>query len=67
MSTLTVHVQHLLPGDWIIHSNERFNERVVEIEFTRYADVKVYTDYGNGGEPATSFWERDELVHIERG
>lgn len=67
MSTISVQAQHLRPGDWILHSNERFNERVVEIEFTRDGDVKVYTDYGNGGEPATSFWEKNDTMAVERG
>lgn len=67
MTQLTVEARHLLPGDWILHMNERFNERVVDVERTRDGDIKVYTDYGNGGEPATSFWYSTEPVPVERG
>ena len=65
MTTTVIRADQLEAGDWIIYNNTRMNERVVEVQDTRSGlEVKVYTDYGNGGEPAVSFWPIDSLLKV---
>jgi hypothetical protein len=54
----------LKEGDWLVYDNARMNQRVVEVSATRDGQIKVHADYGNGGEPATSFFEPDETVLV---
>lgn len=54
--------EKLKAGDWIVCNTH--NQHVVSVEFTRDGDIKVDHDYGNGGEPATSFYKRSERVII---
>ena len=49
-------------GDWIVR--HLHNEHVVGVEFTRDGGIKVSHDYGNGGEPATSIFNRGERVVV---
>ena len=51
-------------GDWIAYANPRMIERVVDVQQTRDGQIKVHHDYGNGGEPATSFYEADDRVCV---
>ena len=51
-------------GDWIVYANSRMNERVVGVQLTRDGQIKVHHDYGNGGEPATSFYDADEQLCV---
>ena len=54
-------VEKLKPGDWIVFKPE-IKCRVVDVDLTREGRVKIDFDYGNGGELATSFYERHERV-----
>jgi hypothetical protein len=54
---------NLREGDWMVFNNPRFNCRVVSVEFGGDL-VLVRTDFGNGGEPATHFYEQNEYVKI---
>lgn len=51
-------------GQWLLFSNPRLNSRVVEVQDTRDGQIKVSTDFGNGGEPATSFFDANEDVLV---
>jgi hypothetical protein len=51
-------------GQWLIHANRRMNQRIVDIDETRDGQVKLHTDYGNGGEPATEFFESDDKIQV---
>ena len=63
----TIQAKDLCEGDWILYNNSMMNCRVVEVHDTREGDeVKVYHDYGNGGEPATSFFISTEFLKISR-
>lgn len=61
----SVQAADLKVGHWIVYANPRYNERVVGVSSTRDGQIKVLHDYGNGGEPATSFYERDDLICIQ--
>lgn len=47
------------PGNWIVdRQNARFDRRVIEAgpgKIDQLA-IRIHHDYGNGGEPATSFY-----------
>ena len=60
----SVPANQLKPGDWIVYANSRYNERVIDTCTTRDGEIKVHVDYGNGGEPATSFYEPHEMVLV---
>lgn len=54
-------------GMWIVDpQNPRFNRRIVEIGPGKIdtMSIKVQTDYGNGGEPATSFYGPKDLLRV---
>ena len=51
-------------GQWISHRDRRFNQRVVDVSMTRDGQIKAHTDYGNGGEPATEFYEASEQLCV---
>jgi hypothetical protein len=63
----SIRADKLRPGDWIVFDNPRMNQRVVEVTSTREDEILVRHDYGNGGEPATSFYEVDEPLSVVRG
>ena len=63
----TIQAKDLREDDWILYRNSSQNVRVVEVHDTREGnEVKVYHDYGNGGEPATSFFLSNEFLKISR-
>lgn len=63
----TIQAKHLRPGDWILYKDLSTSEHVVAVQDTRnHGEIKVYHDYGNGGEPATSFWDGEQLLKIQR-
>ena len=65
---ITVKAENLREGDWIVYaSNPRQNTRVVEVQAGRDGEVKVYHDFGNGGEPAVSYFDNDDKLTIKRG
>jgi len=51
-------------GDWICCQRPSLGRRVVDVDVTREGRIKINFDYGNGGEPATSFYDRHERVVI---
>lgn len=59
----TISAKALKPGHWIVYHNERLNQRVVDVDTTADGFVKAHLDYGNGGEPATSFFEPEEKIY----
>lgn len=63
-NAITIKAKSLRPGQWILHKNSSQNQRVVEVTSTRDGEIKVSTDYGNGGEPATSFYGPGELLLV---
>lgn len=62
--TRSIEAGKLKPGMWLAYSNPRQNQRVVDTAYTRDGQIKVYADYGNGGEPATLFFEEHESVLV---
>ena len=64
LGSRSVAAKKLKVGDWILYSNPRYNERVVDVRTTSDGLMKVNHDYGNGGEPATSFYEPEDKVCI---
>lgn len=60
----TIPANRLKPGDWIAYRNERMNQRVVDVQTTRDGFIKAHLDYGNGGQPATSFFEPEESLNV---
>jgi len=64
MTHRTIAAASLKPGMWIAYNNPRMNERVMEVAHTRDGAVKVYHDFGGGGEPAISFYEPGDLVCV---
>ena len=62
--TTSIQARQARTGQWIEYTNSRFNERIVETSWTRDGLIKIRTDYGNGGEPATHFFEANELIAI---
>lgn len=62
--TRTVTAAQLRKGMWLAYTNSRYNQRVVDTSTTNEGRIKVYADYGNGGEPATLFYDKDERVLV---
>jgi len=60
----SIRAEHAQAGQWIVYNNERMNQRIVDVEFARDGDVKVSADYGNGGEPASMFFEKDDIIQV---
>jgi hypothetical protein len=52
---------------WLAYSNALYNERVVDVSATRDNQVKLRTDFGHGGEPATQFFELTDRVMVLNG
>jgi hypothetical protein len=58
---MTKKASNLRVGDWIKNGNlSPF--RVVSVDETRDGEIIVHHDFGNGGEPATSFYRKNEMV-----
>lgn len=64
--TITIEARNATAGQWICRGFPSYNERIVEVETTRDGLIRIESDYGNGGEPATSFYEADESLRILR-
>jgi hypothetical protein len=64
-ATATVPARNLQPGWWMVFDNPRFNSRITEVSSTRDGDMRIHHDFGNAeSEPATSFFEPDEMVLV---
>lgn len=63
---MKIEAKDLMPGDWIGHRGPKHNERVVRVVRTQDGMLKVYTDYGNGGEPAMALYGPTEELKILR-
>jgi hypothetical protein len=59
-----VSASHARPGQWLVYNNPRMNQRIVEVGDTREGQVRIYADYGNGGEPATLFFDCDDKIQV---
>lgn len=64
--TKIVLAHELKAGMWLEYSNPRYNCRVVKVSATRDGQVKVHTDYGHGGEPATQYFETSDRIQVIR-
>ena len=64
LGTRSIPAKNLRAGMTLAYHNPRQNMRVVETQSTRDDRIKVYADYGNGGEPATLFFDTDEQVLV---
>jgi hypothetical protein len=62
---MRVKATDLREGMWILHFNDRYDERIVEVQGTRDGEIKINVDYGNGGEPATMFAEPDDIFVVD--
>lgn len=55
-------------GQWIIDSqNARFDRRIVDVGTARADNdykIRIRHDYGNGGEPATSFYRPLDVLLV---
>ena len=51
-------------GMWLTYNPPGHDQRIVDIDQTRDGQIKLHTDYGNGGEPATQFYEKTDRVRI---
>lgn len=56
----------LKAGMWMLGSNSRQDQRIVDTDVTRDGQVKVAVDYGNGGEPGTMFFEPNEHILVAK-
>jgi len=52
-------------GMWLAYNNGSPSERVVDVQPFMDERVRVSTDFGAGGEPATHFYAKDERVRID--
>lgn len=60
----TVYASQAKIGQWIVHNNPTQNQRIVDVSTKRDGSIAIYTDFGNGGEPATNFFESDEKIQV---
>ena len=60
----SVSADKVAAGQWLVYDNARMNQRIVDVSATRDGQIRVEADYGNGGEPATLFFEANERVRI---
>jgi hypothetical protein len=63
-TTRTVEASQAKPGQWLIYANRRMNQRIVDIDTTRDGQIRMYADYGNGGEPATLFFDATDKIWV---
>jgi hypothetical protein len=49
-------------GDWV--QMGRHAMRVVEVMRTRFDRMEFHLDFGNGGEPNTSFFDTDDFLQV---
>ncbi len=66
-----IQAQHVQPGMWLVDpQNARFDRHVVDVGHGPIDDIhqiKVSTDFGNGGEPATSYYiGTDTLLTLDQ-
>lgn len=64
IGTKSIPASDLKTDMWIVYSNPRYRERVVDVQQTRDGQIRVRHDYGNGGEPATSFYEPSDRLTV---
>ncbi|WP_273457027.1 hypothetical protein [Nevskia ramosa] len=61
-----IQAQHVQPGMWLIdRQNPRFDRHVVDVghgPIEEIQQIKIGTDFGNGGEPATSFYGSSDTL-----
>lgn len=63
-SSRTIEAVNARPGQWLVYANSRMNQRIVEVSATRDGQVRIHADYGNGGEPATLFFDTDDKILV---
>ena len=51
-------------GQWLVYHDARMNQRIVDVGLTPDGQVRIHADYGNGGEPATLFFDADETILV---
>ena len=51
-------------GQWLVYDNARMNQRIVDVSGTRDGQIRIHADYGNGGEPATLFYDNDDNILV---
>lgn len=59
----TIKASEARVGLWLIVDNPRMNRRIVGVAADKHG-VKMATDFGNGGEPATEFFQEDEQLLV---
>lgn len=64
LGTRTIPASQARVGQWIVKDNPRYNERIVDVSETRDGQIRLHVDYGNGGEPSTLFYEKDERIAV---
>lgn len=62
--TRSIPASQAVAGQWLVYANESMNQRIVDVSATRDGQIRVHADYGNGGEPATLFFNADETVTV---
>lgn len=66
MNAKLISATDLREGMVICYDNPRFNQHVAEVQFTRDGQVRVETDYGNGGEPAVDFYQPTVKLFVKQ-
>lgn len=64
IGTKSIEASSLASGMWIVYDNPRYRERVVDVQETRDGQIRVSHDFGNGGEPAASFYEPSDRLTV---
>lgn len=62
--TRTIPAAQAVAGQWLVYRDTRMNQRIVDVGRTRDGQVRIHADYGNGGEPATLFFNADERIMV---
>lgn len=63
-SPRTVPAAEAQAGQWLVYANSRMNQRIVDVSGTRDGQIRIHADYGNGGEPATLFFDSDDNLLV---
>lgn len=63
-NSIRVSVTELRQGDWISYTNPRYNQRVVDVQYSKFDQLRVEQDFGNWGEPMVQYYDLDEHVWI---
>lgn len=61
---MSILASQAVAGQWLVYDNERMNQRIVDVSAARDGQIRIHADYGNGGEPATVFFDADETVRV---